>query len=404
MELDGKVLLVGVTGSIAIYKACELVSQLRQKGAAVHVLMTPRAARLIAPLTFHALSGNPVVSDLFVAETHAVQHVALAERADGFVIAPATANALAKLALGIADDAVTTTALACSAPLVIAPAMETHMWQHPTTQQHIKTLQSRGAFIVPPEEGWLASGKKGVGRLASVERIIATLQRALRWQRGNDLAGWRVVVTAGATREFFDPVRFISNPSSGKMGVAIAQAAKMRGAQVVLIAGHMEVPPPDGVEVVPARTADEMLEAVLRYADWLEVLVSAAAIADFTPKQVAAEKLRRSATETLLLELVPTPDVLTAVRQRRPDAFLVGFAAEIGDPTASAREKLQRKGLDLIVANDVSQPDAGFGADTNRCVLVTQDGKVEALPLMSKWEVAHYIWDAVVRLRRGMMG
>jgi phosphopantothenoylcysteine decarboxylase/phosphopantothenate--cysteine ligase len=404
MDLKGKVILVGVTGSIAIYKACELVSQLRQQGAEVHVLMTPHATRLISPLTFHALSGNPVVTDLFVPETHAIEHVALADRADAFLIAPATANTIAKLALGLADDAVTTTALACPAPLVIAPAMETKMWQHPATQGHIKTLQARGVIIVEPETGWLASGKQGVGRLASLERILAALREALkRRERGQDLAGWRVVVTAGATREFFDPVRFISNPSTGKMGIAVAQAARERGAEVVLIAGHTEAPLPDGVEIVQVCTAKEMLDAVLRYADWLEVFVGAAAVADFTPKQVAATKLRRSETERLLLELEPTADILMALRQRHPDAFLVGFAAEVGEPLEKAKEKLAHKGLDMIVANDVSQPDAGFGADTNRCTFITMDGQIKTLPLLTKLEVAHQLWDFVKECRRRFM-
>lgn len=396
MELKGKVILVGVTGSIAIYKVCELVSQLRQKGAEVHVLMTPHATRLISPLTFHALSGNPVVTDLFVSETHAVEHVALADRADTFLIAPATANTIAKLALGLADDAVTTTALACPAPLVIAPAMETKMWQHPATQEHIKTLRSRGAIIVEPETGWLASGKQGVGRLASLERILTALEDALkRRERGQDLIGWRVVVTAGATREFFDPIRFLSNPSTGKMGIAIAQVAKERGAKVVLIAGHTEVPLPDGVEIVQVCTAKEMLDAVLRYADWLEVFVGAAAVADFAPKQVATTKLRRSQTKRLILELEPTADILAALRRRRPDAFLVGFAAEVGEPLKGAKEKLERKGLDMIVANDVSQPDAGFGVDTNRCIFITKEGQIHTLPLLSKREVADRLWDFI---------
>lgn len=401
MGFKSKVILVGVTGSIAIYKACELVSQLRQQGAEVHVLMTPHATRLISPLTFHALSGNPVVTDLFVPETHALEHVALADRADACLIAPATANTIAKLALGLADDAVTTTALACPAPLVVAPAMETKMWQHPATQGHIKTLRARSVIVVEPETGWLASGKQGVGRLASLERILTALEEALkRRERGQDLTGWRVGVTAGATREFFDPVRFLSNPSTGKMGVAIAQAAKERGAEVVLIAGHTEVPLPDGVEIVQVCTAKEMLEAVLRYADWFDVFVSAAAVADFTPKQVAPTKLHRSEAKKFLLELEPTADILVALRRRRPDAFLVGFAAEVGEPLDGAREKLERKGLDMIVANDVSQPDAGFGVDTNRCIFITKDGQIHTLPLLSKTEIAHQLWDFIRECRQ----
>ncbi len=395
--LEGKVILVGVSSSIAIFKACELVSQLRQRGAEVFVLMTPNATKLVSPLTFHALSGNPVVTDLFDPQQYAIQHVALAERADAFVIAPATANIIAKIAAGIADDAVTTTALACEAPLIIAPAMETKMWEHPATQRNLQTLRERGAIVVEPEEGWLASGKTGKGRLANIDKIIAAVEEAIAPRR--DLTGWRVLVTAGATREPIDAIRFISNPSSGKMGVAVAKAAKERGASVVLVAGHMEVAPPEGVEVVRVSTAREMLEAVLRYADWFDVLVSAAAIADFAPKQVAEGKIRRSETDTLVLELEPTPDLLATVRSKRPDAVLVGFAAEVGEPVEAARAKLLRKGLDLIVANDVTQPDGGFGVDTNRCTFLAKDGTIEPLPLMSKLEVAHRLWDKVKELR-----
>ncbi len=396
--LQGKVILVGVSSSIAIFKACELVSQLRQRGAEVYVLMTPNAAKLISPLTFFALSGNPVVVDLFDPQQYAIQHVALADKADAFVLVPATANLIAKVAWGVADDAVTTTALACRAPLVVAPAMETKMWEHPATQRNLAILKERGAVIVDPEEGWLASGKRGKGRLASLDKILAAIEAVLSRQK--DLVGWRVLVTAGATREPIDAVRFISNPSSGKMGVAIARSAKERGAEVVLVAGHMEVAPPEGVEVVQVRTAQEMLDAVLCYSDWFEVLVSAAAVADFTPKRTVEGKLRRSETEVLVLELVPTPDLLATVRKHRPDAFLVGFAAEVGEPTAAAKEKLRRKGLDLIVANDVTQPDAGFGVDTNRCIFLTKDGAVETLPLMTKWEVANRLWDKIKELRR----
>lgn len=395
--LKGKTILVGVSSSIAIFKACELVSQLRQRGASVHVLMTKNATKLIAPLTFHALSGNPVIVDLFEPKEHSVQHVALADQADALAIVPATANIIAKLANGIADDAVSTTALACQAPLIIAPAMETKMWEHPATQRNIQVLRERGAIIVEPEEGWLASGKMGKGRLASVDKIIAAIETALGWKR--DLEGWKVLVTAGATREPIDSVRFISNPSSGKMGVAVAQVAKERGANVVLVAGHMEVSPPEGIEVVKVKTAREMIDAVMKYADWFDVLVSAAAIADFAPKQKVEGKIRRSETGTLLLELEPTPDLLATVRRHCPHAFLVGFAAEVGEPLQGAIDKLKRKGLNMIVANDVTQPDSGFGVDTNRCIFIFADGSIEPLPLLSKREVAERLWDKIKEMR-----
>ncbi|MGQ9728613.1 MAG: bifunctional phosphopantothenoylcysteine decarboxylase/phosphopantothenate--cysteine ligase CoaBC [Candidatus Fervidibacter sp.] len=397
MGFEGKVALVGVSSSIAIFKACELVSQLRQKGANVHVIMTANATKLVSPLTFRALSGNPVVVDLFEPQEHTIHHVELADKADVFVVAPATANIVAKLAVGIADDALTTTALACKAPLVVAPAMETKMWEHPATQRNIQTLRDRGTVIVEPEEGWLASGKIGKGRLASIDKILAAIESV--FTRKVDLVGWRVLVTAGATREPIDDIRFISNPSSGKMGIAIAQVAKERGAEVVLVAGHIETQPPEGVKVIRVKTAQEMLKATLQFAHWFDVLVSAAAISDFKPKQISKGKIRREKTKKLVLELEPTPDLLTTVRKRRPDAFLVGFAAEVGDPVQSAMEKLKRKGLDLIVGNDVTQPDSGFEVDTNRCVFVAKDGTVEPLPLLSKCEVAKRLWDKIVSLK-----
>lgn len=391
--LEGKVVLIGVSSSIAIFKACELVSRMRQRGANVHVLMTSNATKLISPLTFHALSGNPVVVDLFEPQEHSIQHIALADRADVFVIAPATANIIAKLAMGIADDAVTTTALACRAPLIIAPAMETKMWEHPATQNNIRILKDRGAVIIEPEEGWLASGKRGKGRMASIDKVLSAVEQAVVGQR--DLEGWKILVTAGATREPIDAVRFISNPSSGKMGVAIAEAAKVRGAEVLLVAGHMEVEPPEGVEVIRVKTAQEMLEAVMQYVDWFDVLISSAAISDFRPKQVAEGKIRRSETGSLILELEATPDLLATIRKIRPDAFLVGFAAETGDPIQGAVEKLRRKGLDLIVGNDITEPNSGFGVDTNKCVFISRDGQIEHLPLLKKYEVAHRLLDKV---------
>ncbi|MCS7191976.1 MAG: bifunctional phosphopantothenoylcysteine decarboxylase/phosphopantothenate--cysteine ligase CoaBC [Armatimonadetes bacterium] len=395
--LKGKTIIVGVSSSIAIFKACELVSQLRQKGANVYVLMTPNATKLIAPLTFQALSGNSVVFDLFEPKEEAIQHVGLADRANVMVIAPATANIIAKLANGIADDALSTTALACRAPLIISPAMETKMWEHPATQKNIQILRERGTIIVEPEEGWLASGKSGKGRMASIDKIIAEIERALTL--GQDLLEWKVLVTAGATREPIDAVRFISNPSSGKMGVVIAQVAKERGANVILVAGHMEVNPPEEIKVEKVKTAEEMLKVVLKYVDWFDVLVSAAAIADFKPKKVSEGKIRRSETKNLVLELEPTPDLLATVRQYRPDAFLVGFAAELGEPIKGAQEKLKRKGLNLIVANDVTQPNSGFGVDTNRCVFISDKGLCEALPLLTKREVAERMWDKIKELR-----
>ncbi|MCS7223385.1 MAG: bifunctional phosphopantothenoylcysteine decarboxylase/phosphopantothenate--cysteine ligase CoaBC [Armatimonadetes bacterium] len=395
MDWTDKKILVGVTGSIAIFKACELVSQIRQKGAQVWVLATRGACQLVSPLTFRALSAREPLIDLFAHGPSPLPHITAADWGDAFVIAPATGHIIAKLAAGLADDPVSTVALSWNRPIILAPAMETKMWDHPATQENVQKLKQRGAIIVGPEEGWLASGKKGTGRMASLERILDALKTILFPRR--DLEGWKVVVTAGATREPMDPIRFLSNRSSGKMGCAVAEVAHQRGAQVILVAGHMDRDPPTGVSLRKAETAQQMLSQVLSLTDWFDVLIATAAVSDFTFEPATGKITRTSAPMTVTL--YPTADILKEVRKRRPDAFLVGFAAETGDPIQRARQKLQEKGLDLIVANDVTRPDSGFGTETNLCHFLFSDGTLESLPLLRKREVAEILWDRIAQRR-----
>lgn len=402
--LAGARVVLGVTGSIAAYKAVMLASALHQAGAVVDVILTREATELVRPLAFQAITHRPVHQDLFhlLAETE-IGHVTLGHQADVVVIAPATAHTLARLALGLADDLLATTVLATRAPLVLAPAMESNMLLHPTTQGHLRTLRDRGAVIVEPEEGYLASGARGVGRLADPAVILDTVRVVLA--RRGDLAGWRVVVTAGGTQEPIDPVRVLTNRSSGKMGFAIAQAARDRGARVTLIAGAASVPPPRGVELVAAPTARAMHAAVLHAVADADALVMAAAVADYEAAAPAAQKLKKG-DGPLILELVPTPDILAAVAAQRaagavPEHLLVvGFAAESCDVLAHARDKLRRKRLDLIVANDISAAGSGFGTDTNQVWFLDRRGAEEALPLLPKLAVAHALWDRVRALRQ----
>jgi phosphopantothenoylcysteine decarboxylase/phosphopantothenate--cysteine ligase len=397
--LAGARVVLGVTGSIAAYKAVALASALTQEGAVVDVILTREATELVRPLAFQAITHRPAHTDMFhlLAETE-IGHVTLGHVADVVVVAPATAHTLARLALGLGDDLLTTTVLATRAPLVLAPAMETNMLLHPATQGHLQTLRERGAVIVEPGYGYLASGRVGPGRLAEPEAILDAIRLVLA--RRGDLAGWRVVVTAGGTQEPIDPVRVIANRSSGKMGYALATAARDRGAHVTLISAPTALRVPGGVQLVRVQTAAEMCDAVLAAIAEADALVMAAAVADY---QVAARhptKIKKDA-RGLVLTLVPTPDILEAVAARRPARLLtVGFAAESENLLANAREKLQRKRLDLIVANDVTQEGSGFGTDTNQVTLLDRWGAEEALPLLPKLEVAHRIWDHVLALRR----
>ena len=394
--LTGKCVVVGVTGGIAAYKACEVVSRLKKLNADVRVIMTRNATEFVQPLTFQSLSHNPVSVDTFAnIQTWEIEHIALAQRADLFIIAPATANIIGKLACGIADDMLSTTVMATRAPVLIAPAMNTAMLENPATQQNIRTLKSRGMRMIAPGVGMLACGTSGAGRMSEPEQIVAAAVEALRPRE--DFAGLAVVVTAGPTAEPLDPVRFITNRSSGKMGYALAAAARARGADVTLISGPTALDAPAGVSVVHIRTTQELYDAVMANAG-ADVVIQAAAPADYRAREVSPTKIKRTG-ETLMVELVPNPDIAAALGERkRAGQTLVGFAAETNDVVANAQGKLRRKSLDLIVANDVTRAGAGFDVDTNIITLIDAESTRE-LPLMTKREAADRILDRVLELR-----
>ena len=386
--LRGHFIVLGVTGSIAAYKSVELARRLTQAGATVQVVMSRSAAEFVRPLTFQALTYRPVELEMFqIQDERAAGHVAMGRQADVVVIAPATAHVLARLANGFSDDLIATTVLATDAPIVLAPAMETHMWQNAATRANIATLRSRGARIVEPESGPLASGDIGPGRLASLERIEAAIVEALSVSQA--LAGRRVIVTAGPTLEPIDPVRFVSNRSSGKMGYAIAGAAADAGAEVFLVSGPTALRAPAGTQLVPIESAEQLRDAVLGLLPNADAVVMAAAVADYRPIETQERKIKkRDAGKELSLRMTENPDILKAiVSARRAGAIVVGFKAETGDATAEAGRMLREKKLDLVVANDVSDPGSAFGSDTDRVTFVSADG-VEALPLLAKTEVA----------------
>ncbi len=391
--LADKTIVLGITGSIAAYKAADLASKLTQAGAKVRVVMTESAMKFITPLTFRSLTGRPVVTSMWeLASEFSIEHVALAETADIVVIAPATANVIAKLAAGISDDTLTGTVLATKAPIIIAPAMHTNMFQNPITQDNLAKLKARGFTIVEPAYGRLASGQMGQGRLTDIEKIIGIIKQVLG--RSGDLAGKHIVVTAGGTQEPIDPVRHLGNRSSGKMGYALALAARDRGATVSLITAPTSLPEPVGMDVIHVRTATQMKEAVAKAVPQADALIMAAAVADYQPKNIAEAKIKKESL-SLTLELVRTPDILTEVKGN----FLkVGFAAESEDIVANAKKKLEQKNLDLIVANDITDADSGFGVDTNKVTILDRKGNVESLPLLTKREVADRILDRVVEL------
>ena len=391
--LTDKTVVLGITGSVAAYKAADIASKLTQAGARVEVVMTEAATRFITPLTLRSITGRPVVTDMFELVTEfSIEHVALAEAADVIVIAPATANVIAKLAGGISDDELTCTVLATQAPVIIAPAMHASMFQNSITQENLAKLKARGFTVVDPERGWLASGEIGLGRLADTDKIINTISKIL--DRSIDLTGKRIVVTAGGTREPIDPARHIGNRSSGKMGYALAEAARDRGAEVTLITAPTTLPQPTGMEVIPVETAAEMKKAVVKALAEAAALIMAAAVTDYRPKTAAKTKIKKD-SPTLTMELVRTPDILAEAK----GSFLkVGFAAESDNIVANAKQKLQRKKLDLIVANDITDDKSGFGTDTNKVTLIDKQGKVEELPLLTKREVADRILDRVVGL------
>ena len=394
---------LGVTGGVAAYKAAELVRRLQQEGFSVQVVMTRGAREFVTPLTFAALTGQKVITDLFEKSDggeanvdSAIEHIAVAQRTDLLVIAPATADVIAKLARGIADDFLTTLYLATTAPVVIAPAMNVNMWNHVATQENVGTLRARGVNIVSPDEGYLACGMTGAGRLAGQEEIISAVREALHAQ--TDLEGETILVTAGPTCEDLDPVRFLSNRSSGKMGYAVAEAAARRGAKVVLISGPVSLETPTGVERITVRTAEEMHREVTARFPQSTVAILAAAVADYRPVEKHAEKMKRGKS-LLTVQLEPTKDILADIAKRKDDRIVVGFAAETDHVAENARKKLTAKSADLIVANDVTAEGAGFDVDTNVVTLFARDGRDLALPRMAKAEVAHKILDEIVRLR-----
>ena len=401
---------LGVTGGVAAYKSAELVRRLQQENLDIQVVMTRAAQEFITPLTFAALTGNKVITDLFARDhaapanvESAVEHIAVAQRIDLLLVAPATADVLAQFAHGIAGDFLATLYLATKAPVVLAPAMNVNMWEHPATRENLAALRARGVHVVDPGEGYLACGMVGAGRLAATEAIVEKVCGVLGLR--HDLAGQTVLVTAGPTREDLDPVRFLTNRSSGKMGYALADAAARRGAHVVLVSGPTNLPAPQGADWIPVRTTEEMRNAVREHAAEANVVVMAAAVADYRPAAAQSQKLKRGA-ERITLELEPTPDILAELGReaRAPGVdsprILVGFAAETERVAESAREKLRRKGADMIVANDITQEGAGFDAETNIVTIFLRDGREIPLPKLSKFEVANRIFDQVLELQK----
>jgi len=398
-NLTDRNIVLGVTGSIAVYKAVDLASKLTQAGAVLNTIMTLEASKFVAPITFQGVSGRRPYWDMWDANNDLAEaHIALARQAELLVIAPATATVIARLALGLAEEMVSLTALATRAPLMVCPAMDSQMFEHPATQEHLDTLRSRGIQIVGPEEGRLASGQVGRGRLSEVDTIIGWIRHVLG--KDGDLAGKKVVVTAGGTHEAIDPVRFVGNSSSGKMGFALAEAARDRGANVVLVSGPSALPDPVAVEIVRVRRAAEMRDAVIAGCADADILIMAAAVADYQPAETVRDKIKRRQSETLSIPLVPTPDILAEVGVRA-GLIKVGFAAESQDLLENARQKIEAKHLDLIVANDITASDAGFATDNNRVVILDRGGRKEELPLMPKYDVAWHILDRIVSLLAG---
>lgn len=395
-DRERKRVVFGVCGGIAAYKAAAAVSRLVQEGLDVHVVMTRAATAFVTPLTFEVLSGNPVHTDLFTSQRLGrVDHVTLARTADLCVVAPATANLVGKLAAGIADDFLTTVLVGSAAPVLLFPAMEEHMYRSEAVQANLARLRARGVRVVEPETGRLASGAEGLGRLPEPDAIVDRVLAELRRRR--DLEGLHVLVTAGPTREPLDPVRFLSNPSTGRMGFAVAAAARDRGARVTLVTGPTEVAPPEGVTRVVVETAEEMMEAVLSRFEAADVVIKTAAVSDYRPAERSPRKIKKS-DAPLTVTLVRNPDILAALGQRKGRRILVGFAAETDEPVEHALRKLREKGLDLIVVNDVTEPGAGFAVETNRVLIIDARGRVEELPLLSKREVADRLLDAVREL------
>ena len=397
--LTGKNIVLGVTGGIAAYKAAELVRLLVKDDATVRAIMTRNAQEFITPLTLQTLSGNPVSTETFsLTQESEIGHIRLADTADLILLAPATANVIGKLAHGIADDLLTTVLLATTAPVLIAPAMNVHMYAHPIVQENLQKLASLGYRFIEPAEGFLACRYEGKGRLADPEDIVEEVRAALTQK---DLQNEYIVVTAGPNCEPIDPVRFISNRSTGKMGFAMARVAWRRGAAVTLVSGPTSLPPPRGVHFCPVRTAQEMQHTVLEHYPQATIVVSAAAIADYRPVHVASQKIKKGEGK-FVIELTRNPDIMAGLGQQKGDRLLVGFATETEDVLQNAERKLRNKNMDLIVANDVTQEGAGFAGDTNIVTLINRLGGIETLPLMSKDEVAHAVYDRLLALKTGI--
>lgn len=394
--LAGKKVILGVSGSVAAYKAADIAGRLVRHGAEVHVVMTRAAREFVSPLTLEAVSGNPVHTEMF-GDSGVMAHVDLARRGDMMLVAPATANLIGKAAAGIADDLLTTLLLAYGRPVLFCPAMNPAMYANLMVQRNMELLKNQGHVFCGPETGRVACGETGAGRLAAPEVILERIMGLS--QAANDLQGVRVLVTAGPTREFLDPVRYLSNRSSGRMGYALARAARDRGAQVVLVSGPSFIPAPHGVTLVPVVTASQMFEAVRHHLADSAVLIMAAAVADYRPAEVSTHKVKKR-DRSLVLELVPNEDILAYVgRSKKPNQVVIGFAAETGDPGPAALEKGRRKGADLMVGNDVTRPGAGFDVETNAVVLVYPDGRSIPLPEMDKYQVAWRLLDEVLMIR-----
>ncbi len=396
---------LGVTGGVAAYKAAELVRRLQQEKLDVQVVMTRAAMQFISPLTFAALTGQKVITEMFSGADSAapanvesaIEHIAVAQRIDLLLVAPATADTLAKFAGGLADNFLSTLYLATKAPVVVAPAMNVNMWEHPATQENIAALRLRGVRVVDPDEGYLACGMTGAGRLAGLESIVGVVREVLGLR--NDLSDETILITAGPTCEDIDPVRYLTNRSSGKMGYALADAANRRGARVILISGPTDLAAPSGAEWIPVRTTEEMHRAVREHSTESSAAILAAAVSDYRPVAQHAEKIKRG-RENLMVELEPTADILADLAREKSSRIIVGFAAETERVAENARSKLLRKGADMIVANDVTREGAGFDTDTNIVTIFHRDGREFSLPKMTKFDVANRILDEIVQLRQ----
>ncbi len=396
--LQGKKIVLGVTGCIAVYKAAELVRQLVKLGADVHIVMTESALQFMAPLTFQTLTGNPVITELFkLYEERTIGHITMAQRGDLLVVAPATANIIGKAANGIADDMLSTVLLATRRPVLFAPAMNEGMWDNPVTQRNVSSLKAIGRHFVDPGCGDLACGDHGMGRLADISDIVDEIEGMLS---PTDFMGTTALVTAGPTQEFIDPVRFISNPSSGKMGYAIARALRHRGAEVVLVSGPTTLTAPRGVQVVQVLSAQEMAAAVDKHFPAADVIIKSAAVADYRPRVVAMHKVKKRDGTPTSLDLESTTDILADLGKKKGSRILVGFAAETQDMLANARVKLEQKNLDLIVANDVGGSESVFGSDMNKVTLLLPGGDCVDVPAMNKQDLAHRILDCVAGIRK----